>query len=78
MAIRKGNWKLVKSAEGPLLAVDPPSRADLADAQLFDLSQDIGEKSNLASKYPDKVKGLIDDWLRWNSQLAKPLWGAGG
>jgi arylsulfatase A-like enzyme len=78
MAIRKGDWKLVRTMDGPLIVADPPTRADLADAQLFNLSEDIGERDNVASKHPGKVRELLDDWLRWNAELAKPLWRPGG
>jgi arylsulfatase A-like enzyme len=76
MAIRKGPWKLVKSAEGPLLDTDT-SNPDLSGAQLFNLVDDIGEKNDLAPAHPEKVKELADDWLRWSKEMAKPLWGPG-
>ena len=74
MAIRKGQWKLVKTADGPLLAVDEAAMKDLSGAQLFNLANDVGEKTNVAAANPDKVKELVADWLRWTSELAKPLW----
>ncbi|HEU4934928.1 MAG TPA: sulfatase [Vicinamibacterales bacterium] len=76
MAIRKGPWKLVKSAEGPLLNADT-SNPDLSGAQLFNLVDDIGEKNDLATAHPEKVKELADDWLRWSKEMATPLWGPG-
>jgi arylsulfatase A-like enzyme len=79
MAIRKGPWKLLKSAEGPLLNADT-GNPDLSGAQLFNLVEDIGEKNDLAAAHPEKVRELADDWLRWSKEMAKPLWvpGAGG
>lgn len=44
-AIREGDYKLVKTWKNNQL-------------ELFDLSKDISEKNNLASKMPDKVKEL--------------------
>ena len=76
LAIRKGPWKLVKSAEGPLLNADT-SNPDLSGAQLFNLVEDIAEKNDLAAAHPDKAKELADDWLRWSKEMAKPLWGPG-
>ena len=76
LAIRKGPWKLVKSAEGPLLNADT-TQPDLSGAQLFNLADDIGEQHDLTAARPDKVKELSVDWLRWNATLAKPLWGPG-
>ena len=77
MAIRKGDWKLVKTREGPFIDVDPSTLRDLSDAGLYNLSEDIGETRNRAAERPDKVKELGDLWQRWNRQLAKPLWGTG-
>ena len=77
LAVRKGNWKLVKTSEGPLLPADPATQEDLIDAELYDLSTDIGESHNLAARYPEKLKELSDAWRSWNRQLAKPLWGPG-
>lgn len=78
MAIRKGTWKLVKTMEGPLVDADPATQADLSSAQLFNLADDVGEKNNLATAHPEKVKELADEWLRWNKELTKPLWAPGG
>ena len=74
MAIRRGEWKLVKSRMGLFVDSDPAMLSDLAGAELFNLSDDIGETKNLAAAHPDKVKELSDNWQRWNKQLAKPLW----
>ena len=75
MAIRKGDWKLVKTHEGPLTDVDPSALNDLSDAGLYNLAEDIGEARNRRTEHPDKVKELTELWQRWNRQLVKPLWG---
>jgi arylsulfatase A-like enzyme len=77
MAVRKGEWKLVHSPEGPLRDVDHSVPRDLSGAQLFNLETDIGESNNLAAQHADKVKELAALWLEWNAQLTKPLWGIG-
>jgi arylsulfatase A-like enzyme len=59
-AVRHGDLKLVHG------------EADNSPPELFDLAQDIGEKNNLASKQPDKVKELQTLWDQWNAQLAAP------
>jgi len=76
MAIRAGDWKLVKTRDGPL-GGDPSVLNDLSGAGLYNLAQDIGETKNVAGAYPDKVKALADAWQRWNKELAKPLWAPG-
>ena len=45
--IRQGNWKLLVK-----------SKNQKVETLLFDLSTDLGEKTNLAEKHPDKVKSL--------------------
>lgn len=78
MAIRSGDWKLVRTSEGPLLTGTFDSLASLADAELYNLAADIGEKKNLAASEPARVRELAEKWLRWNKELAAPLWGPGG
>ena len=74
MAVRRGDWKLVKTRDGPLVDIDPAVLADLSDAGLYNLAEDIGETRNRAAERPDKVKELSDVWQEWNRQLSKPLW----
>jgi arylsulfatase A-like enzyme len=78
MAIRKGPWKLVQSAEGPLVPLDDLAQYDLSTAQLFNLAEDPGEKNDVAAANPEKVRDLSSEWLRWNQQLAKPRWRPAG
>ena len=56
MAIRKGDWKLVKTMEGPLLDADT-SQPDLSGAQLFNLAEDIGEKNESRRRPPGEGQG---------------------
>jgi len=63
MAIRQGDWKLVKY--------------DATPAKLYNLSEDIGEANDQTDKQAEKVKELEKTWQTWNAQLAKPLWGGG-
>lgn len=43
-ALRKGDWKAYRRAGGPI--------------QLYDLSKDIGEQSNVSSQHPEVVKSM--------------------
>jgi hypothetical protein len=45
---------------------------------LFDLSSDVSEKTDLAPAQPDKVKELKDQWDQWNSQMGPPPASKGG
>ncbi len=75
MAIRKGDWKLVKTGEGPLRDTDPAVLSDLSAAELYNLAEDIAETKNLAATHPEKVKELAEAWWRWNKELVRPRWG---
>jgi arylsulfatase A-like enzyme len=75
MAIRKGDWKLVKTRGGLLQAADPDAFKNLSGAELYNLADDIGEQKNLAAAHPEKVRELGDAWRGWNKELVKPLWG---
>ncbi len=71
MAIRKGDWKLVKydaTAEGG---------KGTSPARLYNLADDIGEKTDLTAKQPEKVKELQAAWDKWNEGNVAPLWGGG-
>lgn len=59
LAIVQDNWKYIEPANGDRLLqeVNIESGNDTAP-QLYDLQNDIGEKQNLATKYPGKVKML--------------------
>jgi hypothetical protein len=55
-AVRKGKWKLVKQS---------------GNTELFDLSKDLSETNNLATKYPKIVSEMekITTEARINSEL---------
>ena len=59
LAIIQGNWKYIVPAAGreknELVNIE---LGNSLKPQLFDLSKDIGETTNLADKYPKKVKEL--------------------
>ncbi len=62
-AIRVGDWKLVRN----------PSRTSNADWHLFDLTRDIGEANDLASREPDRLQDLLAQWKKLNAQMKPPL-----
>jgi arylsulfatase A-like enzyme len=77
MAIRAGNWKLVKARESQNTGEGFERRApnlDLAGAHLFNLASDIGERVDLAAKEPERVKALEAMWKKWNATLEEPRW----
>jgi len=62
-AIRMGNWKLVQHSQSQ-------------SVELYDLSKDIGEMTDLARQHPDKFAELEAAWKKWDGELVEPTWGA--
>ena len=74
MAVLKDGWKLVK----PRVSGTPMSSpATVTGAKLFNLANDVGEKTNLASTNPAKVNELATLWQQWNAPLPPPAWSPG-
>ena len=73
MAIRQGDWKLVKGA-GVGVAGEQRVHASVAGAELYNLKQDIGEKKNLAAEQPDIARELAAAWTKWDGELIDPKW----
>jgi len=63
MAIRLGDWKLVRSSD------------DLSRQELFDLSKDVGEAHDLSTQRPEKVKELQAAWDKWDAENVPAKWG---
>ena len=71
MAIRKGDWKLVKAGRAA-------PRGDSSEKQLLiNLAKDIGEMNDLSEKEPKKVKELQAAWDKWNAELVPAQWKPG-
>ncbi|MES2705010.1 MAG: sulfatase-like hydrolase/transferase [Verrucomicrobiota bacterium] len=79
LAVRQGDWKLVKAPEGGGLdgANNAAGPATAEGAQLYNLAADIGEKTNLADREPGKLKELTTLWNEWNKGLTAPRWRPG-
>ncbi len=76
MAIRKGDWKLVRYDRAVEIpgAVSSLANPDVSALRLYDLARDRGEAHDLAAEQPDRVKELLGAWNAWAAQLAEPLW----
>ncbi len=62
-AIRQGKWKLILCPDSGGWSPPKPDSAearDLPPVQLYDMSDDIGEKQNLYQEYPDVVRKLTE------------------
>jgi arylsulfatase A-like enzyme len=55
-AIREGDWKLIYEFESENIS-------------LFNLKEDIGETNNLADKFPEKTKQLLEKLKQWQSDV---------
>jgi arylsulfatase A-like enzyme len=69
-AVRSGKWKFYPWPEGQM-GRNQPAPDKGPKVQLYDLSQDIGEKTNLADKHPDVVKRLADAYQAHVEDLRK-------
>lgn len=61
LSIIKGDWKYIEPGQGPKIQVNTNTETGNDPMpQLYNLKNDIGEKNNLAEKYPDIVNKLSD------------------
>jgi len=58
LSIVKNGWKYIAPNNGPANHLTNIETGNLLTPQLYNLNEDVGEKSNLAEKYPEKVKEL--------------------
>jgi len=59
-AVRQDRWKLIEWYEQGRL-------------ELYDLDRDIGEKTNLADRYPDKVQALHEKLKAWRESVGAKM-----
>jgi arylsulfatase A-like enzyme len=61
LTLIEGNWKLIPPNQGQKIQVNTNTETgNDPEAQLYDLSNDIGEKNNLAARYPERVQAMTD------------------
>ncbi|MBA3485123.1 MAG: sulfatase-like hydrolase/transferase, partial [Pirellulales bacterium] len=73
MAIRQGDWKLVK--------YDPVvdgAKGKATAAKLYNLAADVGESHDLMAEQPEKAAELQAAWDAWNKDNVPAKWGEGG
>jgi len=65
LSLRKGRWKYIEASNRR--AMNPETNTELGNdpaPQLYDLTTDPGERTNVAATFPDKLeemKQLLDD-----------------
>jgi arylsulfatase A-like enzyme len=72
VAIRKGDWKLVKGVG--VQKIERRVKTNMEGAELYNVGKDIRKKMNLADQEPAKVKELAADWDRWNRENVAAKW----
>lgn len=77
IALRKGDWKIVKAAGGSADKSDG-RKASTEGVELYNLATDIGETQNLAVTNPAKLAELTAAWNVMNAEMADPAWGPRG
>ncbi len=65
LALRQGSWKYIEPSNGQKLArATNTETGNDSVPQLYDLSKDLGEVTNLADKNPDRVKSMAAELQR--------------
>ncbi|MFM7742135.1 MAG: hypothetical protein ACKO8X_01385, partial [Verrucomicrobiota bacterium] len=77
MAIRQGDWKLVRYDTNADTNAGRGKKQPTSAAKLYNLAADIHEDKDLSAEMPAKVKELQARWDEWNQANVKPLWGSG-
>jgi len=73
LTLIEGNWKLIPPNKGEKIQVNTNTETgNDPESQLYDLSNDIGEKNNLAAQYPDRVKAMADRLAKIRSAEPRP------
>ena len=71
--IRKGDWKLHLFLEEWVLDGGREKLATNNAVELYNLSDDIGERNNLANSDAEKRDELLDDLLAWQKSINAPI-----
>jgi arylsulfatase A-like enzyme len=74
IAVRMGDWKLVKAPGANADRNRFLTAATTEGAHLYNLAGDIGEQRNLAEKEAGKRTQLAAAWDKWNAELIEPKW----
>jgi arylsulfatase A-like enzyme len=67
--VRSGDWKLHVEHERDYTRMKV--------AALYNLAEDIGEKTDLAAAHPDMTARLLVDYKKWLGRMAPPAWKRG-
>lgn len=62
-AVREGRWKLLRYPDRP--------------PELYDMTTDVGERTNRATMEPELVQRLMKELFAWEGTLTHPRWNTG-
>jgi arylsulfatase A-like enzyme len=72
-AVRQGSWKLVVNQPGNGAArMKGKTKAAAPAAALYDLASDLGEKTDLSARQPERVRQLKAALAAWREEVAAP------
>jgi len=73
-AVREDKWNAVYPA--PLFQTPPEKIVPLSEAklELYDMSRDKEQRSNIATQQPERVAKLKQSLVAWNRELTAPGW----
>ena len=86
VAMRQGDWKIVAHWDHPTVLqpgavlhpgdIEMIKQANLVNLELYRLSSDIGETTDLASSHPDRLASLAQEMVQLNAEVVKdaPVW----
>ncbi len=60
LAVRRGDWKLVRMEGGV--------------EELYNLTDDLGETTDLSKQRPEVLKELTRAFDEWSAEMAEPMW----
>ena len=66
--VRAGHWKLILAPGSGGWTKGEGN----GEVQLYNLSEDLGEKNNIAGQHPEKLQELDQIRLDWDAQLTEP------
>ncbi len=64
LSLIQGDWKAIEAKKGPKTNLTGNELGNSETPQLFNLAEDIGEKNDVAAKYPERVKTMLGEIAR--------------